>query len=32
MSGGFDDEAWAAKGRPRFGTLVLRLTVEHVGF
>jgi hypothetical protein len=31
MPGGFDDAAWAAKGQPTFGSIVLRLTVETVG-
>jgi hypothetical protein len=30
MSGGFDEAAWAAKGLPASGTILLRLTVKDV--
>lgn len=31
MSGGFDKTAWADKGLPAYGSVVLRLTVKDVG-
>jgi hypothetical protein len=31
MSGGFDEAAWAAKGLPASGNILLRLTVKDVG-
>jgi hypothetical protein len=31
MSGGFDEAAWAAKGLPASGNMLLRLTVKDVG-